>query len=181
MREIALHIFDLLENSVRAHASEVTLTVAELINEDRYEVTIADNGDGISPTLLPRVTDPFYTTRTTRKVGMGLPLAKMCAEQAGGGLTITSKEGVGTTLHMWFQRSHWDCPPLGDIDGAVALFFSTHPTLHLIYICRNEQEELVFDSGDIMDILEGRRLDQEVLYRVLLEALREGRHPWNGE
>ena len=132
MKELSLNILDVAKNSVTAGASRVDVT----LTEDRQgwlTISIADNGKGMSPEFLAQVTDPFTTTRTTRKVGLGLPLYRMAAEQTGGTLDIQSALGVGTTVTARFDRTHLDCPPLGDLSGTVALLIQGSPELTWTY------------------------------------------------
>lgn len=132
MKELSLNLLDVAKNSVAAQASRVEL----ILEEDArgwLTITIADNGQGMSPEFLAQVTDPFTTTRTTRKVGMGLPLYRMAAEQTGGTLDIQSEVGKGTVVTARFDRRHLDCPPLGDLAGTVALLIQGSPELELTY------------------------------------------------
>ena len=131
MKEIALYLLDIAQNSISAHASLLEITLAE--TAETIIFTIADNGTGMSPELLARVTDPFTTTRTTRKMGLGIPLLRMAVEQTGGSLTIESTEGVGTTVTALFRPTHIDCPPVGDIAGAITLLLQGAPQLELHY------------------------------------------------
>ena len=110
MKEIALHILDIAQNSISAKATLVELTLSE--TPEAITFTIVDNGRGMSPELLAQVSDPFTTTRTTRKMGLGIPLLRMAVEQTGGSLTIDSTEGVGTTVTAQFRPAHIDCPPV---------------------------------------------------------------------
>ena len=119
MKELSLHLLDIAQNSIAAGARHVDLTVEEA--GDRITLTVADDGCGMSPEFLAQVTDPFTTTRTTRKVGLGLPLLRLAAEQTGGALEVESREGVGTTVTAVFHAGHIDCPPLGDMAATVAL------------------------------------------------------------
>jgi anti-sigma regulatory factor (Ser/Thr protein kinase) len=132
MKELSLNILDVAKNSTAAGASQVDIS----LDEDAaggLTIAIADNGKGMSPEFLAQVTDPFTTTRSTRKVGMGLPLFRMAAEQTGGTLDIQSQLGVGTTVTARFDRRHLDCPPLGDLAGTVALLIQGSPDIHLSY------------------------------------------------
>ena len=118
MKDLSLHLLDVAKNSVAAGASHVAVTLEE--DEAGWlTLTIADDGRGMSPEFLAQVTDPFTTTRTTRKVGLGLPLLRLTAEQTGGSLAIESALGAGTTVTARFQRRHLDCPPgrFGRDDG----------------------------------------------------------------
>ena len=125
MKELSLNILDIVENSTKAKAEIVEITIIDKNND--FSITIKDNGTGMSEETLRSVSDPFYTTRTTRKVGMGIPLFRFAAEQTGGSLTITSKHidefpaDHGTTLTASFDKSHIDFTPLGDIISTVAI------------------------------------------------------------
>ncbi len=132
MKELSLNILDVTKNSVTAGASRIDLSLTE-DSEGRLTIEIADNGRGMSPEFLAQVTDPFTTTRTTRKVGMGLPLYRLAAEQTGGRLDIRSAVGVGTTVTAVFHRRHMDCPPLGDLAGTVALLIQGSPEVEFTY------------------------------------------------
>lgn len=133
MRELALHVLDILQNTVEAGATRVTLTIHEDVPVDRLIITVTDNGRGMDAATVARVTDPFYTTRTTRHVGLGLPLYAMAAEQAGGGLRIVSQPGLGTTVEAVFQLSHPDRQPLGDMAGTLLAFLLSERTPELRY------------------------------------------------
>jgi anti-sigma regulatory factor (Ser/Thr protein kinase) len=122
MRELSLHILDILQNSVEAGATRVELTINEDLAADRLTITVGDNGRGIPPEKLPNLFDPFYTTRSTRHVGLGLPLLKAAAERCNGDVTLASEVGVGTLLTATFQHSHLDRAPLGDLTGTLLTF-----------------------------------------------------------
>ena len=126
MKELSLHILDITKNSVSAGAKNITLSLTET-EEHALTIVIADDGCGMTPEFLARVTDPFTTTRTTRKVGMGLPLYRMAAEMTGGSLAIESTPGVGTTVTAVFHVDHLDCAPLGDLAGVMALLIQGSP------------------------------------------------------
>ena len=119
MPEIALHILDLVQNSISANAGRIIIVVAYDDEADTLTVIIEDDGCGMSEELLSRVESPFSTTRTTRKVGLGIPMFKQLALMCGGSFRIESKEMVGTRLTAVFKASHVDLPPLGDLPGAV--------------------------------------------------------------
>lgn len=132
MKELSEHILDIAQNAVAAGASQLIISLSE--NADGWlTVIIKDNGCGMSPQLLASVSDPFTTTRTTRKVGMGLPLYRMAAELTGGDLRIESTLGVGTTVTARFSLPHLDCPPIGSIADTVALLIQGNPDMELSY------------------------------------------------
>lgn len=124
MRELSLHILDIAENSVKAGASLVEIGVRASPEEDRLTLTVGDDGCGMSPEFLAKVRDPFTTTRTTRKVGMGIPLFQMAAETAGGSFDIRSEVGRGTLVQAEFRLSHIDRAPLGDLGDTLSVLLA---------------------------------------------------------
>ena len=151
MKELSLHILDIAQNSFSAGASEVEITLADKGN--LRSLTICDNGRGMGAEFLAQVTDPFTTTRTTRKVGMGLPLLRLAAEQTGGSLHIESTPNVGTTLTMRLFLDHIDCPPLGDMAGTVPLLVQGAPAVRIIYRRQVGETGYTFDTREIQTIL----------------------------
>ena len=152
MKELSLHLLDIAQNSIAAGARHVALGVEEADGE--ITLTVADDGRGMSPELLARVTDPFTTTRTTRKVGMGLPLLRLAAEQTGGTLAVESREGVGTTVTAVFHAGHIDCPPLGDLAATVALLAQgLSGETELTYMHKGPQGAFTFDTAQVRAIL----------------------------
>lgn len=133
MRELSLHILDIAENAVAAGAKRISVTVEEQPRADTLTITVRDDGRGMTPEQLRAVTDPFYTTRETRKVGLGVPLFKLAAEQAGGGLTVESEPGRGTVLRAVFGLSNIDRAPLGDAGATILLLISCNPSIDICY------------------------------------------------
>ena len=119
MFELSLHILDLVQNAVRAGASLVIIRILYDTAQDQLTIELEDDGCGMDEALLKRVLSPFATTRTTRKVGQGIPMFQQLAQQCGGDLTLESQVGVGTTLIARFQMSSIDLPPLGDLPGTL--------------------------------------------------------------
>ena len=115
MKDLASHIMDIVQNSVRANAQNIEITVEEHWSDDLLTITVKDDGDGMDEETLQRVRDPFFTSRTVRKVGLGIPLFQQNAERTGGSLSITSQQGKGTIVEARFMHSHIDRPPLGAI------------------------------------------------------------------
>ncbi|NMA55702.1 MAG: ATP-binding protein [Firmicutes bacterium] len=133
MEELALHILDLVQNSLAAGATLVEITIVEDSKANCLTISIADNGCGMKKEFVDRVLDPFTTTRTTRRVGLGLPLLFMTAGQCGGGLSIDSKPGQGTKITATFELDHWDLPPLGDMAGTVTTLLVGQVEMDLLY------------------------------------------------
>lgn len=151
MKELSLHILDIAQNSISAGCTRLELSLTE--QDGRLTLVIGDNGRGMTPEFLASVTDPFTTTRTTRKVGLGLPLLRMAAEQTGGSLAIESTVGVGTTVTARFCSGHIDCPPLGDMAGTVALLVQGAPEVDTIYTHTTSRGSFTFDTREIRAVL----------------------------
>lgn len=152
MKELALYFLDIVKNATAAGARHVNLTLTETERQTLTAV-IADDGSGMSPGLLAAVTDPFTTTRTTRKVGMGLPLYRLAAEQTGGGLTVESAPAAGTTVTAVFHRDHLDCPPMGDLPGAAALMIQGSPQVDFTLVHTTANGSYTFQTQQIRDLL----------------------------
>ena len=153
MRELALNVMDVAQNSISAGASLITLTVEEDLAADRLTITLEDNGCGMTEEQVRSVIDPFYTTRTTRKVGLGVPLFKMEAEMTGGSFSIRSQKGTGTVLSAVFVPSHVDMIPLGDISGTVRLLVTCNPTLDFVFRRTRDGREFTMDTRELRQIL----------------------------
>jgi len=153
MKDLALHILDILQNSVSAGATLIKLQIDEIPDEDKYLVKFIDNGKGMDEEMVQHVTDPFFTTRTTRKVGLGLPLLKQNAERTGGSLMIHSIPGKGTEVEARFSFSHIDRLPTGDIAGTLALTVSSCPAINFIYTHTTPHGIFKFDTLEIKEEL----------------------------
>ena len=152
MKELSLHLLDVAKNSVTAGARHVEIGLTE-DSEGWLTIAITDDGRGMDPEFLSRVTDPFTTTRTTRKVGLGLPLYRLTAEQTGGSLDIRSEVGKGTAVTARFMRRHMDCPPLGDLAGTVALLIQGSPDIELTYRHATPNGRLELSTAELREIL----------------------------
>ncbi len=133
MKDLSLHILDILQNSISAEASLIQLHIEEDLSKDKYLIRFIDNGKGMNDEMLAKVADPFTTTRTTRKVGLGLPLIKQNAERTGGYVSIRSKTGKGTEVEVLFKPQNIDMLPTGDLAGTISLTFTSHPEIEFIY------------------------------------------------
>lgn len=156
MRELSLNVMDVVQNSISAGAKLITVEVYEDFPGDRLTITVKDNGKGMSEEQVKKVTDPFYTTRTTRSVGLGVPLFKMEAEMTGGSFTIDSAIGAGTTLEAVFKPSSVDMVPLGDINAVILLLVSCNPELDFLYIrtrLEDTEKQFSLDTRELKEIL----------------------------
>ena len=175
MRELSLNILDIAQNSLSAGATLVTLTVEEDSAADSLTLRVEDDGRGMDADTLQRVRDPFYTTRTTRKVGMGIPLFRMAAEMTGGSLDIVSEPGKGTAVTASFSLSHIDRMPLGDMAGTVTALIRLNPGVDFVYRhtvdgrsfemdtreLRAQLGDVPLSEPDVMEWIDGYLREQE--------------------
>jgi anti-sigma regulatory factor (Ser/Thr protein kinase) len=133
MREIALHLLDIAENSVAAKAETIAITVCEDLADDRLYAAVIDDGAGMDQDTVAKAVDPFVTSRATRKVGLGLPLLKSAAEACDGSLQIVSKPGTGTRVQVEFKHSHIDRMPLGDLEGTLLTLVVANPAIRWVF------------------------------------------------
>ena len=181
MNEIALHILDIVQNSIAAGATLVTILVEEDAQSDTLVIVVEDNGRGIDPAMLPTVTNPFTTSRTTRKVGLGLPLFKAGAEACGGSFLVESRVGVGTKVTARYQLSHIDRPPLGDMVQTMLSLVSVNPQTDFAYTRRVNGGEMAFDTRQIREVLgEDADLSQPMVYQWMKQALEEENEALHG-
>ena len=155
MKEVSLNILDITENSVKAGATLTEISITESGN--KLTISIKDDGCGMSEDIVRSVVDPFYTTRTTRKVGMGIPLFKMAAEQTGGKLKIVSDTGEdhGTTVTAYFYKDHLDFTPLGDVISTVTTLIQGHPDTDFLFTHLIDDKEIRLDTRELRAVLEG--------------------------
>ena len=173
MKELAMHVYDLMENSTAADSTLVSLTSRDSLKDNIFHFTIQDNGRGMTPEFLARVTDPYTTSRTTRKVGLGLPLIKMNTENCGGGMNITSQVGVGTRLEFWFQHNHWDRPPMGDLPGTLVLLLSAHQDIHFVITYTTDVDTFQLDTDELREALGDMSLNDIHIINYLREMITE--------
>ncbi len=165
MKELALHILDITQNSVRANARVIRLTIDEAVRENKLTIIIEDDGDGIPKEKLPDITNPFVTTRTTRKVGLGLSLFKSAAEGCGGSFDIQSEVGKGTRVSASFEYNNIDRMPLGNMPDTVITMLMSFGNAELVYEHRYNDRVFSFDSREIKEILQEESLmgDPDIL------------------
>lgn len=155
MKELSLNILDVAKNSTAAGATKVEISL-ELAESGILTISIIDNGCGMSEETLMGVTNPFYTTRKTRKVGMGLPLLKMAAEQTGGELRISSsteKGNSGTSLSATFDTKNIDCMPLGDIISTICILIAGSPEVDFLFTDKRQSGCVQLDTAQLREVL----------------------------
>ena len=173
MNDLSLHIIDIIQNSLSAGAKRIGLAIKEDSANDRLTISIEDNGKGMSREVAAKLEDPFYTTRTTRKVGMGIPLFKQSAMQSGGNLSVESEPGKGTTVTAWFELGNIDRPPLGDVANSFVLMVSANPQIHFTLSYVVNENEYTFDSVEVAEVLGDIELSDVRVIRILEEMIRE--------
>ncbi|MBN1351425.1 sensor histidine kinase [candidate division KSB1 bacterium] len=167
MRELSLHILDIVQNSIAAKATRIEIDIVENSAENRMLIRIADNGAGMTPEILARVSDPFYTTREERKVGFGVALFKDTAIRAAGNLTIESEPSKGTTVTVNMELRHVDRLPLGDITETIVATVMSKPEIALVYRHRIDERKYCFESKDFSGLInEDGGIDFRILNRM---------------
>ena len=173
MKNLALHILDIVQNSIRAEASLVDIYLYQSKKKNTVELVIKDDGKGMSQEMLKKVTDPYITSRKERKVGLGISLLKQNAEQANGSFSISSGEGRGTMLNATFQLDHLDTPPLGDVIDTIVILTTGNPKVDFIYSHITDQGEYTYDSRKVKEVLEDVPIYDSQVATFLRDMLRE--------
>ena len=173
MREIALHILDVAENGITAGAGVIEIEVVEARRGNLLTVVIRDNGSGIPHDMIAKVTDPFVTSRTTRRVGLGLSLFRMASIQCEGDFSVESEPGRGTSVSATFLFDHIDRAPVGDMASTVTTLIAGNPGVEFVYTHRVDDEEFVFDTREIREELDGPSLSDPRVLTLLNETIRE--------
>ena len=174
MRELSLHILDLAQNSLTAGASRLDIIVEIDHKKDLVAITLSDDGKGMAPDFLKTVTSPFTTTRTTRKVGLGIPMFKENAELTGGTFSIESTVGVGTKMRAGFVLSSIDRPPLGDLAATMISLVVSNPEFHFHLDYLADGQSFSFDTEEIRAVLGPVPLDSPEVVSWMKDYLEEG-------
>lgn len=173
MKDLSLHILDIVQNSIRANASLIGIEISELPDNDQLIITITDNGCGMAPEQLSRAIDPFYTSRTTRKVGLGLSLFKQNAEMAGGSFHIESQLGKGTKVTAIFGLKHIDRPIMGDLTGTLLLLICSPNGPDYVFKHQTASGEFALDTRELKQTLEDVPINHPEVRSFLKEMLHE--------
>ncbi|MFH1118629.1 MAG: ATP-binding protein [Bacteroidota bacterium] len=173
MKDLSMHILDIAQNSITAGAGYVEVEITENRATDLYRIVISDNGKGMTAEFAALATDAYVTGRTTRKVGLGLPLLKQNAERTGGTLIIESEPGEGTRVSAVFSLSNIDRPPLGDIAGTMVLLAAANLNIRFVYRHITEINTFTFDTKEVNTMLEGISISEAGVIRFLKEMISE--------
>lgn len=174
MKELSLHILDIVQNSIRAEADRIGISIVEDTAADRFTLSVEDNGKGMTVEQVTKAIDPFFTTRTTRRVGLGLSLLKAATERCTGEFKVTSTPGRGTKVTAVFQRSHWDRAPLGDMAATMITLVASNPELDFSYSHRVDEREYSFDTAEVRKVLGDVPLNDPSVLAVLRKDIAEG-------
>jgi anti-sigma regulatory factor (Ser/Thr protein kinase) len=173
VEDISLHILDIAENSIKAGATLIQVGIEEKTDEDIFSITIKDNGKGIPKEHLAEVLDPFYTTRTTRKIGLGLSLLAQSARETGGDISIQSLESKGTAVEVYFRPSHIDMRPLGDIADTLLVLISGNPEADFVFTWRRDGREHAFDTRQLRAELDDVPINSPRVLSLIRDYLKE--------
>jgi len=171
MKNIAEHILDIAENSIRAQASRIDILLSLNTRSNLLKLSFVDNGCGMSEELIDKIENPFFSTRKTRHIGMGIPLLKQNSERSGGDVYISSQEGKGSTVVATFGYDNIDCPPLGKISEAIYFLSTQHPHIRFIfdYIC--DDKSFRWDTQEVQESLGDVPLQAPEAKTTLLDLL----------
>lgn len=148
MEDLSLHILDIAENSIAAAARTIEIMIDEDRDKDLLTIEIKDDGKGMDEKTLKKALDPFYTTRKTRRVGLGLSFLAQAAEESGGEIELKSVPNEGTTTKATFRLSHPDCKPMGDINQTIRTLVVAHPEINFVYEHHKDKSTFRFDTRE---------------------------------
>ncbi len=176
MQDLSLHIFDIAENPINGEASRITVIINESKTSNLLTMEISDNGRGMDDDMFNHAENPFYTTRTSRKVGLGIPLLGQAAKDCGGEMKIETKKGEGSKIKVSFQHNHIDRKPLGDITATITVLIVGNPHIDFIFQLMREDEELLIDTAELKNDLEDVPINSpeviKIIKRMILKMFR---------
>lgn len=172
MRELSLHILDIAENGVTAEADCIHIFVEEARSDDQLKIVIRDNGKGLPPEKRDKLTDPFVTTRTTRRVGLGLPLLAAAAQRCDGDLKVNSGPQKGTEVVATFRYSHIDRAPLGDMASTITTLIMGNPDIDFVYTHVIDGRDFNLDTREIKAEMEDLSLTDPIFMHHLTDSIR---------
>lgn len=174
MQDLSLHILDIVENAIASKASHVAIRITEDTKKDQMIVEIEDDGEGIPKHLLEKVVDPFFTTRSTRKVGLGLSLLRQAAQACEGDLKVHSLEEKGTLVRAQFRYHHIDRKPLGDMASTMVALIAGNPHMDFHYAHHKGEKRFVFDTVELKRALDDVPIDHPKVIQFIREEIHKG-------
>jgi hypothetical protein len=172
LRELSLHILDIAENGITAGADCIHISIVEAHSEDLLKIVVRDNGKGLPPEKIDKITDPFVTTRTSRRVGLGLPLLAAAARRCGGDLTVNTKPDEGTEVTATFQYGHIDRAPMGDIAATITTLILGNPDIDFVYTHIIDGNDFSLDTREIKKDMQDLSLADPVVIHHLTDSIR---------
>jgi hypothetical protein len=174
MQDLSLHILDIVENAIASKASHVAIRITEDPEQNQMVVEIEDNGEGIPPQLLEKVVDPFFTTRSTRKIGLGLSLLQQAAQACEGELQVQSLQGKGTLVRASFRYNHIDRKPLGDMASTMVTLMAGNPQMDFHYAHRKGGRTFVLDTLELKRELDDVPIHHPKVVQFVREEIHKG-------
>lgn len=173
MKNIADHILDIAENSVRAESKKIEILLSINTDMQLMKLSFIDDGFGMSSDMVEKIKDPFFSTRTTRKIGMGIPLLMQNSEMSGGQVIISSREEEGTIVVATFEYDNLDCPPIGDVADAVYFLSASHLDIRFVFTYTYGKASYTWDTDAVSKALDGLPLNHFEVKDSLVEMLKE--------
>ena len=180
MQDLSLHLLDLVQNSITANASLIEISIEEDKKEDLLNIVVEDNGKGMDKETMEKAVDPFYTTRTTRKVGLGLPLFKATAQRCGGDLKIQSTVGQGTKIQIGLKLSHIDRPPFGKMEDTIVSLILCNAEIDFVYSHKTNYGEFILDTREVRKVIGELPINNVEVITWIQSYIREGLNEING-
>jgi hypothetical protein len=174
MRELSLHILDIVQNSIAAKAKNIGIHILESKRDDYLLITIRDDGKGMSQDQIEKVMDPFFTSRTTRRVGLGMPMLKATAQACEGDVTVESEVGRGTEIRAEFKMSHIDLPPLGDMASTLVTLILGSQNINFVYDHSTDTNAFSFTTAEMKEALGDLSFGHPEVLKWLQGFLAEG-------
>ncbi|TNF52974.1 ATP-binding protein [bacterium] len=173
MEDLSLHILDISENSIRAGATEIGIEIVENVKENILLIEIHDNGKGMSEEMVKQVSDPFFTTKTTRRIGLGIPFLIQAARETMGDVDIKTGEGKGTTITARFQYNHIDRKPLGDMEKTMSVLIASNPDIDFSFHHIRNNRSFTLKTAEIRKKLEGIPINAPQVIKYIKDDIRE--------
>ncbi len=174
MLELAAHILDIAENSIRAGAKTVRIIITENTAKNLLSIEINDDGSGMTKEEIKKAFDPFYTTKKVRRFGLGIPLLANAAERAGGNLDLKSKKGQGTKLKAIFQLDHLDRQPMGNISSTIINLIAGNSHVDFIYKHRHNDRRFSLDTRKIRQEIDDLPINHHEILKYIRGVIDEG-------
>ncbi|MBI4680463.1 MAG: sensor histidine kinase [Nitrospirae bacterium] len=173
MEDLSLHILDIAENSIAAGASKIRIKIIEDIPKNILLIEIADNGKGMDEDAIKMAQDPFFTTKSNKHVGLGIPFLAQSAKEADGKISVTSKKGEGTTIAAAFKYNHIDRKPIGNIEKTLTVLIAGNPEIDFVYEHKRNSHTYYLDTTEIKKKLKGIPTNHPEVIKIIKDSIRQ--------